>query len=265
MLPPTWARRVKRMREGRSTEVVGTGTGARSNRRAALSAGVLLITATVANVIGTGLSRSLLDAPDYLASVAGHANRVAAGALLELVAAGASAGIAISLYPVLKAWGAKLALGSVVFRTVEAVMYMLAAASLLSLLALSQRFTTAAILGPASFRAVGDALLDAREEVALVGVFAFCVGSLLYSYLFYVSRLVPRWLSGWGIGAIILLILACLLALFTQNELTTYTILALPLGVQEMVLAVWLIARGFSTPAPPSISAAEPEPVSVGG
>ena len=194
-----------------------------------------------------------------------NANRVAAGALLELVAAGASVGIAISLYPVLKAWGASLALGSVVFRTAEAVMYMLAAASLLSLLALSQRFTTAAVVDPASFRAVGDALLDVREQVALVGVFAFSVGSLLYSYLFYRSRLVPRWLSGWGIGAIILLILACLLALFTQNELTTYTILALPLGVQEMVLAVWLIAKGFSTPAPPSIRAAEREPVSVGG
>ena len=79
------------------------------------------------------------------------------------------------------------------------------------------------------------------------------------------SRLVPRWLSGWGIGAIILLILACLLALFTQNELTTYTILALPLGAQEMVLAVWLIAKGFSTPAPPSIRAAERERVSVSG
>ena len=154
------------------------GIGAHSNRQAALSAGVLFITATFANVIGTGLSRSLLDDPDYLTAVSSNANRVAAGALLELVAAGASVGIAISLYPVLKKWGASLALGSVVFRTAEAVMYMLAVASLLSLLALSQRFTTAVVVDPASFRAVGDALLDVREQVALVGVFAFSVGCL---------------------------------------------------------------------------------------
>jgi Domain of unknown function (DUF4386) len=245
------------MREGSSTEASGMGMGAHSNRQAALSAGVLLITATVANVIGTGLSRSLIDGPDYLTAVASNANRVTMGALLELVAAGASVGIAISLYPVLKTWGASLALGSVVFRTAEAVMYMLAAASLLSLLALSQRVTTAVAVDPASFRAVGDALLDVREQVALVAVFAFSVGGLLYSYLFYRSRLVPRWLSGWGIGAIILLMLACLLALFRQNELRTYTILALPLGVQEMVLAVWLIAKGFSTPATPPRSVQE--------
>ena len=230
------------MRDGSSTE-------ARSNRRVALSAGVLLITATVANVIGTGLSRSLLEAPDYLVGVAGHANRVAAGALLELIAAGASVGIAIALYPVLKQWGRGLALGSVVFRTAEAVMYMISVVSLLSLLALSQRFTSAVAADPVSSRAVGDAFLDVREQAALVGVFAFCVGGLLYSYLFYRSRLVPRWLSGWGIGAIVLLFLACLLALFSQNDVTTYTVLALPLGVQEMVLAVWLIVKGFSPPA----------------
>jgi Domain of unknown function (DUF4386) len=254
-----------RMRHGQSTEVLGMGAGTRSSRRVALSAGVLFITATVANVFGTALSRPLLEAPDYLVSIAGHANRVAAGALLELIAAGASVGIAISLYPVLKRWGASLALGSVVFRTAEAVMYMISVVSLLSLLALSQRFTSAVSADPASFRTVGDSLLDVRQQAALVGVFAFSVGGLLYSYLFYRSRLVPRWLSGWGIGAIILMILACLLSLFSQNELTTYTILAIPLGVQEMVLAVWLIAKGFSAPPTPSVRAAEREPVSVEG
>jgi hypothetical protein len=243
------------MREGASAVVSRTGTRARSNRRAALSAGVLLITATVANVIGTGLSRSLLEAPDYLVGVASHANRVAAGALLEFIAAAASVGVGISLYPVLKKWGASLALGSVVFRTAEAVMYMICVVSLLSLLALSQRFTSGVASDPASLRTVGDAFLDVREQAALVGVFAFCVGGFLYSYLFYRSRLVPRWLSGWGIGAVILLFLACLLALFSQKELTTYTILALPLAVQEMVLAVWLIAKGFN----PSASRATPD------
>ena len=193
-----------------------------------------------------------------------HANRVAAGVLLELVAAGACVGIALALYPVLKEWGKGLALGSVVFRTVEAVMYMISAASLLSLLALSQRFTSTAAADPVAFSTVGDALLDVREQVALVGVFAFSVGAFLYYFLFYRSRLIPRWLSVWGIGAVILMLLACVLALFTQNDVTTYTILALPIGVQEMVLAVWLIAKGFNVPAPPSVRVDERERASIG-
>ena len=235
-----------------------------ANRRAALSAGVLFIVATVANVVGTGLSRSLLDHPNYLTAVSSNANRVVAGVLLELVAAGACVGIALALYPVLKAWGEGLALGSVVFRTVEAVMYMLSAASLLSLLALSQRFTSAAAADPVAFRTVGDALLDVREQVALVGVFAFSVGAFLYYSLFYRSRLVPRWLSVWGIGAVILMLVACVLAGAHTERCDDVHDPALPIGVQEMVLAVWLIAKGFNVPAPPSIRVAEREPASIG-
>ena len=231
--------------------------------RTALITGALFITATVANVIGVALSKSLLNAPDYLASVSVHADRVAVGAFLELVAAGACVGIAIALYPVLKPWGGSFALGSVVFRAVETVMYLIAAMALLSLLALGNRFAAGAA-DPASYRAVGDSLLDVRQQAALMAVFAFSVGGFLYYCLFYRSRLIPRWLSGWGIGAAVLMFVACVLALFQQNEITAYAVLAVPIGVQEMVLAVWLIAKGFNAPETQSVRPAEPQLVAVG-
>ncbi len=231
-----------------------------SNRRAALSAGVLFIIATVTNVLGTGLSRPFLGGTDYLSQVSGHVNQVTVGALLELVAAGACAGIAISMYPVLKKWGAGLALGSVVFRTMEALMYTVGVVGLLSVLALSQPPTTAGVADRASVQAVGDSLLDVRDQATLAGVLAFSLGALMYYYLFYRSRLIPRWLSGWGIIAIILAIVAWSLALFSHRPLTTYTIVLLPIAVQEMVLAVWLIAKGFSSSALQSRAPAETGP-----
>ena len=218
-----------------------------ANRRAAVSAGVLFIAATVASVVGTGLSRPFVDDPDYLGKVSAHAGALSAGALLEFIAAAASAVIAISLYPVLRDQGARLALGAVVFRTAEAISYMVATASLLSVLALSQRLTAAGAVDPRSFRAIGDSLLDLREQVTLIGVFAFSVGALSYYYLFYRSGLIPRWLSGWGVVAIILTMIACLLALFEQRPLTTYIIILLPIAAQEMVMAVWLIVKGFGS------------------
>jgi hypothetical protein len=220
-----------------------------ANRRAALSAGVLLITATVASVLGTGLSKPLLTGTGYLTRVSANATQVTAGVLLELIAAGACAGIAISMYPVLKDRGAGLALGSVVFRTMEGLMYVVAAVGLLSVLALSQRFTRAEVADRAWLQGIGDSLLDVREQASLAGVFAFSIGALMYYYLFYLSRLIPRWLSGWGIIAILMTTGSCLLALFSHSPLTTYTILLLPIATQEMVLAVWLIAKGFSSPA----------------
>lgn len=77
----------------------------------------------------------------------------------------------------------------------------------------------------------------------------------MYYYVFYHSRLIPRWLSGWGVVAVLLLLVASLSALFSGNPVTTYVILILPIAAQEMVLAVWLMAKGLSSSAAQSGSA----------
>jgi hypothetical protein len=77
----------------------------------------------------------------------------------------------------------------------------------------------------------------------------------MYYYLFFQSRLIPRWLSGFGIAAITLMMAACVLSLFSDNAITGYTLLVLPIALQEMVLAVWLIVKGFSPSAFASRSA----------
>ncbi|OLE24676.1 MAG: hypothetical protein AUG44_18415 [Actinobacteria bacterium 13_1_20CM_3_71_11] len=83
-----------------------------------------------------------------------------------------------------------------------------------------------------------------RDRSTLAGVFAFCVGALMYYALFYRSRLVPRWLSGWGIAGALLMLIACLLALFSDSPVTGYVVLILPILVQELVLAAWLLIKG---------------------
>ena len=150
------------------------------------------------------------------------------------------------MYPVLKQWNTGLALGSVVFRTIEAVFYMVGLVCLLALPTLGQQFTTAGAADRASLQAIGDSLVSVHDQAALVGVFAFCLGAFMYYTIFFQSRLIPRWLSGFGIVAIILMMTACVLALFSGNRITSYIPLAFPIFLQEMVLAVWLIAKGFN-------------------
>jgi hypothetical protein len=224
----------------------------KSTRKIAVITGVVFIIATVAALVAAALV-PVLTGTDYLTLVSANANQVAAGALFYLIAAFTSVGIAILLYPVIKGSNVFLAIGSVVYRTIEAVMYMIAIVSLLSLLALGQQFTTAGAAERTSLQAIGDSLVSVRDHATLLGVFAFCVGAFMYYYLFFQSRLIPRWLSGWGIVAIILMLVACVLALFSGNPVTGYVLLVLPIAVQEMVLAVWLIVKGFSP------SAIEPE------
>ena len=216
-----------------------------SDLRAARLTGVLFIIATVVNLLGAAV-RPGLTGSDYLGRLSADPDRVAASALLLLIAAFACAGIAVAMYPVVKRTDTGLALGSVVFRTLEAVMYMVAVVSLLSLSTLGQASVAAGAADQTALGAIGGLLLSLREHAALAGVFAFCLGAFLYYAAFFRSRLIPRWLSGWGIVAIGLLAAAGVLALFAGRPVTDYVPMALPIFLQEMVLAVWLIARGFS-------------------
>jgi len=224
-----------------------------SSKTTARIVGALFITATVVGLLGTSLTGSVVGAPDYLVQIAANKNLVVLGALLKFVAAAASAGIAIALYPVLRKHNEGLALGSVGFRLVEGVFYIVAALGLLSLLSLGQEYAGAGPQAAPTLQVLGTLILAVRNWAGFVyGVLFFCLGALMYYYVLYQSRLIPRWLSGWGLVAIALLFSMVLLIAFGERPSGPsgmQLLLALPIALQEMVLAVWLILKGFNPSA----------------
>ena len=165
-----------------------------------------------------------------------------AGALFSLIAAFASAGIAIALYRVVRRHGEGLALGSVGFRLIEGVLYVVSTVGILLLLTVSR--------GPVNASALASSrvLLAERDWASLFGVMAFYVGGSMYYLVFYRSRLIPRWLSGWGLVGVALGMVAALIVMF-RTPIThmppVQVVLNIPIGVQELVLAVWLLVKGF--------------------
>jgi hypothetical protein len=157
----------------------------------------------------------------------------------------------VMMFPILRKHNEALALGYVVFRGgLEAVTYLAIATSWLLLLPLSQIYAQAGALDASNFQSLGNLLLQAKE-IGFVLTIVFCLGALIFNYLLYQTELVPRWLSGWGLIAIVPYLAAGLLAMFgIINALSPiYAIMNLPLALQEMVLAVWLIVRGFNSSA----------------
>lgn len=215
-------------------------------RKTAAITGVLFILATLTGPVLAMPLIPVLTGTDYLARFSANANQVSGGVLLLLIAAFTSVGIAIALFPVLKPRNAGLALGSVIFRTLEAAFYVVGVVGVLSLQTLGQQFMTAGAADRASLQAIGNLVVSARDHAALVAVFAFCVGAFMYYSLLFQSQLIPRWLSGFGIAAILLMSTACVLSLFSGNRITSYIPLAAPIAVQEIVLGVWLIVKGFN-------------------
>ena len=228
-----------------------------SNKKTARIVGVLFIIGTVAGILSVVFSGSILDAPDYLIKVSANESQVIIGALFVLIMAFACTGIAIWLYPVIRKHNEALALGSVGFRLIEGVFHLVGVIGLLSLLTLSQEYVKAGAPDASYFQTSGTLLLAARDWAGVLGSFAFILGALMYYYVFYQSKLIPRWLSVWGLIGVPFWIAEILLSMFgfVDPFSTTVILLDLPIAVNEMVLAVWLIVKGFNPSAIASESA----------
>lgn len=212
------------------------------DRRISLIAGTLLILATAASLTANGLAPPLAG-DNYLAGIADRSWAMATALLLLLVAAGCSAGIAVALYSVLRRTDPTLALGSVVFRTIEAVCYISGVVSGIAVLSIA---TSASSGAQRTSQAMSDALVSAKDGAGVAAVGAFVVGGLMYYVALYRTRLIPRWLAGWGIAAMPFMAIACVLALYRHNPVTSYVALAAPIGVQEIVFGLWLLTKGFN-------------------
>ncbi|MFZ2520372.1 MAG: DUF4386 domain-containing protein [Anaerolineae bacterium] len=223
-------------------------------RKTAISVGVLFIIGTVAGLISLGVfTDPILGAPNYLAGVTANEAKVITGALLELAMGVALVGMALAVYPVLKKFSAPMAIGYFGARIVEFVIYIIGAVSLLTLVTLSREFAGAGASNASYFQATGKLLLAVRDwgGHAVLDVAVFPLGALMLNYVLYRARLTPRWLSAGGLVGAVLYWTAGLLVMFELIAPleTIHVALQAPLGMQEMVLAVWLIAKGFNPSA----------------
>jgi hypothetical protein len=214
-----------------------------ADRKAAVWIGVLYIIGTVALVGSLVVMGGLLADPAYLAQVAAQPNQLAIGAVLVLLAGFALAMVPVVFWPVGKRYNETLAMGYVVFRGgLETVIYVVGAFGWLALIVLSKE-TDAGQL--ANFVRTTETVIWDQ------GTITFVLGALMFYVLLYQSRLVPRWLSTWGLIGAALGIVPPIGGMFGLS----LGILVAPLALQEMVMAVWLIAKGFN-PSPIAVQPA---------
>ena len=222
-------------------------------RNSARIVGLLFILATAAPILTSPFLGFLGGAiigepiPDYLVYASENQRQVITGMLVELIWALAVVGIPVMIYPILKKRNEALALGFYSLRFIEAISTIVHCLILLTLLTLGQEFVLAGAPDASYYQALGTLLLAAREWVFNIGSgLVWSLSALLLNIILYETRLVPRWLSVWGlIGAI--LSFGAYLSVFLSIHLTTW--LYAPIAVQEMAFAVWLILKGFNLSA----------------
>ncbi len=177
-----------------------------NNRKKAIIVGLLILIAY--SILGT-------NNPD----------KKVLGMFLEITSGLAVIAIAVLMFPLLRSYGTKLAFCYLALKAVEGLLM---------------------IIAGVFFLIHSASLLTLREQIYSFHGYLFAVSALLFYFLLYQSKLIPRWLSVWGVIASVLLIMVNLLE---STEMTPQLeILYLPIVLNEVVLALWLIVKGFNMP-----------------
>ena len=167
-------------------------------RRTASLTGWLFIVTFVASIPAFFIFyEPVLDHPNYIVG-AGADNRIALGALLEMIVIIANIGTAVVLFPILKRQDERLALGYVTARVMESTFIAIGLLSLLAVVTLRQDVGAA---GGASLVLAGRSLVAIHDWTFLLGP-GWVVGvgnGLILGYLMYRSGLVRRRMAMLGL------------------------------------------------------------------
>lgn len=237
-----------------TTKVSPLGT----NRKTAVIVGILFIIGTISGILSAVVNAPIMAGSTYPLNISASETQWIIGTLLILLMGFPLAMVPVFLYPILRKQNEILALGSIVFRGVlEAVCYIGMVMFNFLLLTVSQVYEKNAS-AEISIQTLGSSLISAGDWMSLLLGLVFSIGGMMIYILFFQTRLVPRWLSSWGFIGAILYFIAHIEGIFgTQQALSLGSglgIFMIPLAIQEMVFAIWLIVKGFNRSAIAALS-----------
>jgi hypothetical protein len=223
-------------------------------RKNAVMTGVLYFLGTVFGVsgglVGGPVLRSLISGVplagmDILSIAAADSSQLTLGAFLTLLMGISLVGMSVFLYPVMRKASKELAMGMVLFRgALEGIFYFMTTLNILTLVALGNQYIASGS-DSAILQTIGNVLYQFENLKTPVGSILFIIGSMCIYVTFYRTRLIPRWLSVWGyIAAAAYLASAMLKFVHMNNGIGFY--LEMVMFPQELVMAIWLIVKGFN-------------------
>ena len=216
-----------------------------TNLKTARIVGLLILTATVAYMTGSGFVDAILNAPDYLLHVHPDRIQLIIGVLIQFVTT-ANVSIGVVLFPILKKYSETVAIGYVATRIFDGAGLLIAGIGTLSLIVLSQEIIQAGTQEAASALTLGNLIVAGSGTTFLVTMMALGLGSLPFCYLLYRTRLIPRAMAALGFIGYVALLMGSAVELFGFNLNMMHF---LPGGIFELIFPLWLIVKGFSPSA----------------
>jgi hypothetical protein len=214
-------------------------------RTNAVMAGLLYILGTAAGVTSVVVVGGFPS--DFQAFMTTDPWRVQLGAFFIVVMGFSLAAMTLFLYPLFRKDSEPLAMGMVLFRgAFEGTWYMLSAVIWVTLAGIIEQIASGGA-DSETLEALGTVVLNSDGKLGDIGTLAFIIGAVFLYTSFYRTRLIPRWLSIWGLLATLPYLTNYGLHYFEVGPDLMF--LVIPLALQEMVMGLWLIIKGFNQDA----------------
>ena len=226
-------------------------------RMNAVMAGALYFLGTVLGMLSVVIGGEVLvsitsgkplTGVDLLSLVAANSPQLTGGAFLTLMMGISLMAMTVFLYPIFRKDSEELALGMLLFRgALEGTSYFVSTLGVLTLVVLGSEYVATGA-NSAALQSMGNVLYQSQDILAPVASIVFLIGATCLYVSFYRTRLIPRWLTIWGLIGVVPYLANALLHFFHVNTgIGIY--LEIPLGIQELVMGLWLVIKGFNLDA----------------
>lgn len=212
-------------------------------------AGILILLGIVSGILSIVPS---VESENFLNEIFPKGRQVLIGAIFQFLLVPIHIGFSFLLYPILNKYNKTLAIGFVGFRVMAGAFQLLGIIFLPVLIFLSQKFIAQTNANLEFYETIGFMLKLLRDLTNHLGVIlATGMGNLLLYHILFDGKLIPAWLSIWGIFGNTLIMIASFLLLFAVIKVVSaeYGIMTVPLVLQEVVLAFWLMIKGLNSEA----------------
>jgi hypothetical protein len=223
--------------------------------RAGRIIGVLIIVQMVGGALVNGvLEAPLFGSPGFLLNAASHSSQIGLAALLGLITEALWLGIAITVFNVVRRRTPGMTLGLLSLAAVILAVAVVENAGVMSMVSLSEAYAKAGEVERQQLQTVRVVVASARNWAHFMARMIDGSAMFVFYALLYRCALVPRVLAGFGLIATVLMVTAVGMPLFGHE--VVFPMLA-PVGLSQLLLALWLMAKGFRGPA--STPGAAPE------
>ncbi len=215
-------------------------------RTTASVVGVVYLAGFAVGIVGMMLIQSILGVPNHLATLTANSMTVAIGAVLWLIAVAGDAAHGVLMFPILKQHNERIAVGYLAARIMDAVFIAIMLLFILLQIPLGSEYLKTAAPDASYLQALSRLLSQGQLYAYQIAMSTLGLSGLMLCYTLYRAKLVPRWLAAWGLVGYAVILCGMVSAVMESG---LGDISSIPGGLWEMFMGVWLIVKGFNSPA----------------